>query len=636
MSWDDGLTDEQREAASHTGQHARLLAGPGTGKTLAVTRRVVYLVRIAGVEPSRIMALTFTRAATSELKRRVRNELGEDSNDVIIYTLHSYALRAILRHTAGTRLPRPIRIADDYEERWIIEEDLKRILGFKEVTEARDLLKRLSADWERLAADRDGWPERFPNPVFLGAWQEHRRMFGYTLRAELVYQLKHALEEGEIEIAEPPAQILVDEYQDLNACDLAVIRTLAALGAELYVAGDDDQSIYGFRYANPEGIRRFDNEYAPSSSLGLQECQRCDSRILDLALYVARQDPRRIEKRLIALAGAGTGEVRILNFRTQASEAAGIARICLWLREHRHIAPANVLILLRADRYRQFSEPLREALQAADTPVATVANPMEPLDTNEGRHFLSLLRLVVNRHDHLAWRTLLQIRGNDVGEKALEGIRELARKRGETFAESLLDVKEDPSLVERTGARVAADAETIETMVEDALNRSQADLADFIAGLAERHIEDLELRERVIRIFVRVLAVASPDDLESLLRTINVSLADQEQEVEAGVVNIMTMHQAKGLSADAVFVVAAEDEYIPGRAAGEEVDDERRLLYVSLTRARHYLYVTHCLRRSGAQTHTGRTAGRQRRTLSSFLSGGPIPSMVGDSFTAAL
>src|SRR5207248_11028714 len=110
---------------------------------------------------------------------------------------------------------------------------------------------------------------------------------------------------------EPPSHILVDEYQDLNPCDLAVIQRLTALGAELFVAGDDDQSIYGFRYANPEGIRRFDREYTPSTSLALEECRRCDSRVLDVALYVARQDARRIEKRLIAVAGAGTGEVRI-------------------------------------------------------------------------------------------------------------------------------------------------------------------------------------------------------------------------------------------------------------------------------------------------------------------------------------
>src|SRR5205823_6781430 len=133
----------------------------GTGKTLALTRRVVYLVQQASVSPDEIMALTFTRAATAELKRRVHQELGDEASKVIIFTLHSYALRVILQQAAGTRLPRPIRIADDFEERWVIQEDLKRILGLARVAEADDLLQQLSADWEQLKADEEDYEGRF-------------------------------------------------------------------------------------------------------------------------------------------------------------------------------------------------------------------------------------------------------------------------------------------------------------------------------------------------------------------------------------------------------------------------------------------------------------------------------------------
>ncbi len=636
MPWDDDLSAEQRFVASHTGQHARLLAGPGTGKTLALTRRVVYLVRDLHVEPEHIMALTFTRAATAELKRRIRRELGDDANKVIIFTLHSFALRLILRQTAGSRLPAPIRIADDYEERWIIEEDLKSILDLSKVTEARDLLQQLSTDWERLTADESGYEERFPDPAFLGAWREHRQVFGYTLRAELVYQLKHALDEGSAEIVDPPTHILVDEYQDLNACDLAVINRLTAYGAELYVAGDDDQSIYGFRYANPDGIRRFDRVYAPSTSLVLEECRRCDSRILDAALYVAEQDPRRIAKRLVATAGAGTGEVRILSFPNQGREATGIAAICQWLLNQRGVPVDEILVLLRGDRYRQFSDPIRHALNAVDIPVATVSNPLEPLETDEGRQFVSILRLVVNPADHLAWRTLLRLRNNNIGPTVLGGLYDIARSEGIGFSQAVEVVTNDPGRLGSLGARVSTDAVAIRGLVDDATARSEADLPVFIRDLAQAQIEDEELRARVVEVFARVIPVALPEDLDDLLRAINVSLADAEQEVEEGSINIMTMHQAKGLSADAVIVAAAEDEYVPGRATGDAVDDERRLLYVSLTRARHYLFVTHCQRRTGAQMHTGRNAGHQQRTLTTFLSGGPIPSIPGPGFVDSL
>ncbi|MDR7495214.1 MAG: ATP-dependent helicase [Armatimonadota bacterium] len=636
MAWDDNLSEEQRRAAAHVGSHARVLAGPGTGKTLALTRRVVHLVSVRGVDPDRIMVLTFTRAATAELKRRIRAELTDEAGRVLVSTLHSFALRMILQQGAGTRLPAPVRIADDFEERWIIEEDLKELLGLPRVQKARELLKLLSADWERLAADDPGYEPRFPNPRFLGAWREHRAVFGYTLRAELVYQLKHALEEGSIAMSRPPLHILVDEYQDLNACDLAVINRLTSTGAELYVAGDDDQSIYGFRFANPEGIRRFHHDYVPSTPLNLEECRRCDSRILDVALYVAEQDPRREPKRLFAAAGAGTGEVRILGFTDQTEEAIGIGRLCRWLVGSRGIAPYQILILLRSDRNRVFSDPVRKALEREGLPVATVSDPLEPLEVEQGREFLSILRLVVNPMDHLAWRTLLQLRNNGVGDQALRGLYELARKEGRGFAGAVEAVTANPSMLGRLGTRVAQDATSIATTIGKAAGRRNGDLARYVEDLAGVHVADPELRSRVVALFRRVLSASPTDDLAHLLRAINVSLDDVEQEIDAGAINIMTMHQAKGLSADAVVVMAAEDEYIPGRATGDTEGDERRLLYVSLTRARHYLYVTHCQRRTGAQAHTGRIPGQIRRTLTRFLSGGPILSAPGANYIDTL
>ncbi|MBI3781324.1 MAG: UvrD-helicase domain-containing protein, partial [candidate division NC10 bacterium] len=162
MAWDDDLTAEQQAAASHVGRHACLLAGPGTGKTLSLTRRVLYLLAEAGVQPRDVLVLTFTRAATAELRRRVESEQGNHPLGPTISTLHSFALRTILQDPARTRLAQPLRIADDWEERQIIEEELKRILILPRVTEARDLLNQLSADWERLTADNVDWERRFP------------------------------------------------------------------------------------------------------------------------------------------------------------------------------------------------------------------------------------------------------------------------------------------------------------------------------------------------------------------------------------------------------------------------------------------------------------------------------------------
>jgi len=636
MPWDDGLTGEQTVATSHFGTHARLLAGPGTGKTLCLTRRILYLIEEGEVDAASIMALTFTRAATAELRNRIISELGEDAQIPLVSTLHSFALRTILRQFSGSRLPQPIRVADDYEERHIIQEDLKLILGAVNIREVRELLNQLSANWERLSADEPDWEQRFPNPAFLGGWQEHRRIYGYVLRAELVYQLKHAIDEGEVVIRNRLSHLLVDEYQDLNACDLAIIERMTSSGFELYVAGDDDQSIYGFRYANPEGIRRFTRDFVPSEPLELEECQRCDHRILELALYIARQDPRRIEKRLVPRGDAGIGEVEILRFTDQHQEASGIASICEWLFETQDIVPQEILILLRSDRNRQFSNPIREALEQRGLPVVTVANPLAPLDQFEGRHFLCLLRLIDNARDHLAWRTLLEIRRNGIGSATLGAIYEIARANGQTFFDVLDTVSAEPSVISIGGSNVRNEFELIQNMLRAIEDEDTSDLAIFLETLATEYIGDEHSRSEVLVIFNRVLEEGMAEDLSQLLRAINVSLQDNEQEREIACINIMTMHQAKGLSADAVFIVAAEDEYIPGRARGEQIDDERRLLYVSLTRARHFLYMTHCQRRTRAQRHSGRTSGSTRRTLSNFLRGGPIRPRSGNDYVNAL
>ncbi len=635
MPWDENLTEEQRIASSHIGRHARLLAGPGTGKTLCLTRRILYLNEEEAINASDIMALTFTRAAAAELKRRIVSELGENAQLPFVSTLHSFALRMILHYYSGSRLPQPIRVADDYEERHIIEEDLKLIMNLSNINEVRNLMNQLSADWERLSADEPDWERRFPNPAFLGAWREHRQIFGYVLRAELVYQLKHAIDEGEAGIGENVSQLLIDEYQDLNACDLAVVQRLTSSGLELYVAGDDDQSIYGFRYANPEGIRRFLEEFRPSASLELEECQRCDRKILDLGLYVARQDPRRIEKSLVARRNASEGEVQILRFSDQRSEANGISRICEWLIENQYLEPQEIMILLRSDRNRQFSTTIREALTNRGLPVATVANPLAPLDEIEGRHFLCLLRLIDNPRDHLAWRTLLDIRRNGIGSTTIGLLYDLARTNGKTFFDVLASVSMDPSQIPRGGANIQNEFALIQSMIP-VYGDDISDLSAFLEAFAGEYITDESAHDEILAIFNRVLEEGMVENLNQLLRAINVSLQDNEQERETGCINIMTMHQAKGLSADAVFIAAAEDEYLPGRALGEQIGDERRLLYVSLTRSRHYLYITYCDRRTGAQAHSGRTSGTSRRHLTTFLSGGPIRTQNGSLYVRSL
>lgn len=636
MNWDYGLSPEQKIAASHIGTHARLLAGPGTGKTRVMTSRAAYLIEEHDVPATEILALTFTRAATRELKNRI-NALLEGHAVPQVSTLHSFALRSILKLGAGNRLPSPIRIADDYEERWIIEEDIKRLLGLERVDDARDLIARLSADWETLEADIDGWEDRFLNPEFLGAWKEHREIYGYTLRAELVYQLKKALEEGAVELSNSPKHVLVDEYQDLNSCDLSVIGSLAEGGAELYVAGDDDQSIYGFRYADPGGIRRFLSEYEGAADLSLTECYRCGQNILTLAQFVAAQDTRRVIKPLAPCGVSGLGEVHLLRFGDFNEESQGIAAICRWLVDVKRIPIDRILILVRSDRYRRFSDPIREALEGVRLSAGIVEDPLIALESDSGRIFLSYLRLLTNNRDSLAWRVLMTQPGNHIGTQAISAIYDIARNRGIAFFRALKIIAKTPSKVPRHGQQIKSTYETVISQLVRLKKESERaeNLSIFINRMLNEFLE-VEDSDDIINLINSVISGNSIASVEDLLNELTTPIHGAEQERVEGQVNIMTMHQAKGLDADAVFIAAAEDEYIPGRAVGVAVDDERRLLYVSLTRARSFLYITHCQQRTGGQMHTGRTSGTARRTLTQFLSGSRIKSLLGVEYLRQL
>ena len=232
----------------------------------------------------------------------------------------------------------------------------------------------------------------------------------------------------------PARHLLVDEYQDLNLCDLAVIKAIASRGVELFIAGDDDQSIYGFRKAYPEGIRRFPQEYQGAQDLPLHICKRCDPEILHLAEFVANLDVQRIRKGTDPEEGRQPGEVNLLRFNKQDEEAKGIARLCNGLIRYEHLAPDEILILLRTDTRRAFSRELADAFADMGVPLAIDPSSHTPLNEPDGRQLLALLRLVNNPDDHLAWKTSLRLRPNNFGLKGMEALYNLARNNGMRFA----------------------------------------------------------------------------------------------------------------------------------------------------------------------------------------------------------
>jgi DNA helicase-2/ATP-dependent DNA helicase PcrA len=593
------LSEEQKAPINSKLDHQLVLAGPGTGKSFTILGYIVDLIRERKVDPKTILLITFTRAATNELKQKVRKELGQESELPNIFTLHGFSLRQLMKNAKKIKaLPEGFSIANDFEERYIIMEDIKNLINAIDIREVKKLFNRLSANWETLNIEKGDWEVSFDNPEFLGAWQEHRAIYGYMLRSELVYQLKKALEqEQNINIDNPIDYLIVDEYQDLNQCDLAIIEHLRSNGTKIFCAGDDDQSIYGFRYAYPEGIRNFLKDVPNSERFKLNECFRCDENILTLAHQVIGQDARRIPKKMKSMSGL-KGEVKILRFANQYPEAQKIAQTIRKLVDKKGVLESEIIILLRSDHNGNFSKPIIKQLLAHELNLNQENENLSIFEQESGRYLLSLLKFLVNPQHDLAIRTILELT-KGLGKTTFNNIYEQAKVRKIRFhkAVELILAGEITAIPneKKINETLKAISELRERLkVEEDMDTTLELLKDFIPDCNEEFYSQ-------IKVLTETKKLSSIDDLIEFANELLSPVPETPDENVNGI-RIMTMHQAKGLTAKATFIVAAEEEYTPGRG---DIDEERRLFYVSITRAKHYLFISFCNNRIYSQAHSG-------------------------------
>lgn len=630
---DIGAVAEQDAAAAHRAGNARLLAGPGTGKTRTIVELVLSLIASGDAAANEILCLTFTRAAAAGLRSKLTKALGKGNPVPEVYTLHGFALRQLLARHAdlGAGTPRP-RIADDWEERHIVDEDLKVILGEDKIKDVQARLGALAAAWETR-------PEDDPSTVtadapLIGALEMHKREYGYILRSELVYLLKQTIDQNPgFRFKGDYKWVIVDEYQDLNRCDIAVIDEIAARGALLFVAGDDDQSIYQqMRHAHPDGIREFDTSHG-AADLRLATCIRCDKDIIGVATSVIRQEVGRTDKRLDPHVTAGDGVVEALWFDDSDEEARGVADLA-----HSFvaagIAPDQIMVLLRSDKHGRFSGPIFDAMQHIGVPSEVRSEADSTLDENPGRAVIAYLRLAIDDHDHLAWRTVLTASDLKLGPKAVEELHACSVGNGNAPLADVIDlVVADPSVCPSRGKAIVKAVETVRSRIDEvrAEVASTAEIGEQVkVALAKLALVfgDLTLVEGEID---SILTESAATDIAELLGQVSLS-GDQEQEpIRPNTVNIMSMHKAKGLDACIVIVIAADEELVPGP---NNRDEERRLFYVSLTRARHALFITHTRRRLGQQAQSGVQTGRDH-VRTSFLNASGLKSKPGVTFVAS-
>jgi DNA helicase-2/ATP-dependent DNA helicase PcrA len=616
-----GFTPEQQAFLRHDpGRPGRLVAGPGAGKSYTC---VAYVERYANPEgdfPARIRMLTFTRAAAAEFAETMeRQGLGEGIPEPS--TIHAFAL-SILGRSGWTGIPQPLRIAGKWEADRLIRTQLSRLLralGHDRATPS--VVKRLEIE---MAA---GFDSLDPNNVMLGAadpalrnayrgtWLEHRVRLGYVLLAELPFRAGLAVED----LGLPALDIdllLVDEYQDLNKADIHLVQLVAQGGINVVAIGDEDQSIYGWRHAAPQGIRDFPTDFGvtPENDYRLTVSRRCGTTILRAAQDLIEQAPDRPRQPpMTPLNPEKPGFIAYLRFRGMVEEAAGVATI-VQARLRARI-PAKKIAVLSRTRVEEWVAAMTPAFDGRGIAIASDAWVDAALNDEALIRLRALAQLSLNEDDSLAWMTLIELEHGMGGTLMDRVYRAIARD--ETFAQAIKRVARDGlgALRPHENARLRA-----------LVNQTLAALSVLELGEDEQ-VEDWGrwLTERagatLSRDAVRLLEVVG-NKLTGV--TLGAFLGELEPTgsdfalAEVDAVRFMTMQGSKGLTFDTVIVVGVEEGYVPYPRS--DPSEERRLLYVAMTRATDFCVLSFSGQRIGPLARSGRE-NLGRRTRSALLEG---------------
>lgn len=624
------LNPEQRAAVLHRNAPLLLLAGAGSGKTRVVTFRIAHLLS-EGVVPEQILGVTFTNKAAEEMRARIRAMLPGDeivengpeaARAITLSTFHSLGVR-ILREAGGRiGVKHPFTILDAEDQRQVVRsilvdkgidpELLPPPVAAARISRAKndgvgpdELARRARNHGERTLAD------------VAAAYAAALRSLSALDFDDLLLLPVRLLEEHEdvrLQLRERWRHVMVDEYQDSNRIQLRLVQLLVGDGENLMVVGDDDQSIYGWRGACVDNILEFERHFPAACVLNLTRNYRSTGLVLDIANDLMRAAARRRPKDLWTETKTGP-PVRLVVCRNPADEAAYVAMAIDELHRSEGLRHEDVGVLYRTNGQ---ARELEEGLRAAGIPYRVVGG-LSFFERREVKDALAYVRLLVNERDEIALRRALDTTVRGVGSGTVSRLQAWAALHIEPLFEALRKA----SNVTGVSPRIARAAQHFAQTIDTFRGRLEAgpgkvDLAHVVdrlldevglcaairageggrsPGAARFHLSNIDLVVQAIREFQQ----RTPDGtLADFLQRISLDSGDKD-EPEAGRVTLMTLHSAKGLEFPAVFLVGVEEGFLPhGRSMeenGDNDDEERRLFYVGITRARRWLTLTRCISR---------------------------------------
>ncbi len=615
------LNSRQRQAVQYVDGPLLVLAGAGSGKTSVITRKIAYLIEDCGIKARYIAAVTFTNKAAREMKERVSQLVsGSSARGLTVSTFHNLGLNIIRRECGELGFRPGFSIFDDQDSKTLIKD-----LLFKEFSEASDdvnLLQARFSEWKNgLVTPEKAIRQAITQDDLLSArlyqqYNQHLRAYNAVDFDDLI-MLPVLLFREQPQILQKWRDkiryLLVDEYQDTNLSQYELVRQLVAERQALTVVGDDDQSIYAWRGARPENLAQLQKDFPDLKVVKLEQNYRSTARILKAANHLIANNPHVFEKSLWSDFGLGE-EIRLIQVRNEETEAERIAAEILDHRLQKRVNYRDCAVLYRGNHQ---SRLLEMKLQAYQVPYQ-LSGGVSFFARNEIKDAMAYLRLLANPDDDAAFLRVVNIPRREIGPATLESLSQFAEQnRVSLFAaihlESLDEALRDRSVnnlrefahlilhtLQRCEEQEAPEAlkllftaiEYEDWLLQNCASPQQAERRMgnvwLLLEQLERMLEYGPAEENALSLQEAIAKLILRDILEQ-----------QNEEENEDKVHLLTLHASKGLEFPHVFMMGLEEDLLPHRNSieNDQIEEERRLMYVGITRARTSLAMTYCKER---------------------------------------
>lgn len=610
----EGLNDRQKEAVISTEGPCLVIAGAGSGKTKVLTHKIAYLISEKYVKPWDIIAITFTNKAANEMKERIQNIIGDAANDLWMGTFHSICVKILRKYIDRIGFDHSFLIFDTSDQKTLIKECLKDLKVDDKLFTDRAVLSEISNGKNEMLEPKDykiKYAGDFRRETIGNIYELYQQRLKENNALDfddiINYTIKILTENPDVleYYTEKFKYVLVDEYQDTNKAQFMLVSILASKYGNITVVGDNDQGIYSFRGADITNILNFEKDFPGTKIIKLEQNYRCTGNILKAANAVIKHNENKYEKKLWT--ANDEGELpSIYQAEDEYDEASYVVKQINHLKTEEYYKYSDFVVLYRMNSQ---SRAIEDILRREDIPYKIVGG-LKFYERKEIKDIIAYLRLIYNTSDNISLKRIINEPKRGIGKTSLDNIQQISEQNGismyeviknaEQFGLNRVKANADDFINLIEELRTKQNELSISELIKETLNKSGYTKALELENSveAESRIQNLE---EFLTVAIEFEEEFADNTLGEFLENITLSSDIDNVEDAENSVTLMTLHSAKGLEFPTVFLVGLEEGIFPGyKSIGEEnaLQEERRLFYVGITRAKEHLFLTCAKRRT--------------------------------------